>query len=129
MRFPVMWFLLVGAASGILAAAATFFQLGDIAAPWLFGRCFGLQVLSSCNGIDGAFYLFPRVAFPGTGGLIDSFAFCKRLLLETKVGIAPGVAFGAGGEGSVRLCYVSARTTLEPALARFKQYLEGKHRP
>ena len=43
---------------------------------------------------EGAFYLFPRIK-----GLDDSFEFCKRLLLETRVGLAPGVAFGKGGEG------------------------------
>lgn len=67
---------------------------------------------------DGAFYLFPKIE-----GLEDSFAFAKRLLLETRVGLAPGVAFGAGGEGSVRLCYASRRSTLEPALQRLKHFL------
>jgi len=33
---------------------------------------------------DGAFYLFPRIA-----GVADSFAFCQRLLEETRVGLAP----------------------------------------
>ncbi len=42
---------------------------------------------------DGAFYLFPRIE-----GVTDSFDFCRRLLMETQVGLAPGVAFGAGGE-------------------------------
>jgi aspartate/methionine/tyrosine aminotransferase len=68
----------------------------------------------------GAFYLFPRVA-----GLRDSFAFCKRLLEETGVGIAPGVAFGAGGEGNVRLCYASGREVLEPAMERFGDWLRN----
>ncbi len=68
---------------------------------------------------DGAFYLFPRIE-----GMDDSFAFAKRLLLETRVGLAPGVAFGAGGEGSLRLCYAPHRNTLEPALARLKQFLD-----
>ncbi len=49
---------------------------------------------------EGAFYLFPKIE-----GMTDSFDFCKRLLLETNVGLAPGVAFGTGGEGSVRICY------------------------
>ena len=62
---------------------------------------------------DGAFYLFPQV-----DGLTDSVAFCRRLLLEQRVGIAPGAAFGAGGEGSLRLCYASERSVLEPALDR-----------
>jgi hypothetical protein len=63
MPFPALWFLLVGAASGILAAAATFWSLGDVAAPSLLGRCFGLQVVSKCGGIDGSFYVFPGLVF------------------------------------------------------------------
>ncbi len=67
---------------------------------------------------DGAFYLFPRI-----DGLRDSFDFCRRLLMEKKVGLAPGVAFGAGGEGSIRICYAADRTVLEPALERLGQFL------
>ncbi len=67
---------------------------------------------------DGAFYVFPRVE-----GLTDSFAFCMRLLEEEMVGIAPGVAFGAGGEGSVRICYAAERAILEPAMERLARFL------
>ncbi|MDE3196105.1 MAG: aminotransferase class I/II-fold pyridoxal phosphate-dependent enzyme, partial [Acidobacteriota bacterium] len=67
---------------------------------------------------EGAFYLFPRVE-----GVTDSFAFCKRLLLETKVGLAPGVAFGAGGEGSIRICYAAEKAILEPAMERLERFL------
>jgi aspartate/methionine/tyrosine aminotransferase len=67
---------------------------------------------------EGAFYLFPRIE-----GVDDSFAFCKRLLEETQVGLAPGVAFGAGGEGSLRLCYASDPDTLREALTRLKHFL------
>jgi len=67
---------------------------------------------------DGAFYVFPRIA-----GVTDSFGFCKRLLEETRVGLAPGVAFGAGGEGSVRICYAAERSILEPAMERLAQFL------
>jgi aspartate/methionine/tyrosine aminotransferase len=68
---------------------------------------------------DGAFYLFPKVA-----GVTDSFDFCKRLLIETRVGLAPGVAFGAGGEGSIRICYAAERDILEQAMLRLKMFLE-----
>lgn len=68
---------------------------------------------------EGAFYLFPHIE-----GLTDSFDFCKRLLLETRVGLAPGVAFGAGGEGSVRICYAADRNVLESAMERLKAFLE-----
>ena len=70
---------------------------------------------------EGAFYLFPRVA-----GLTDSFEFCRKLLEETRVGIAPGVAFGAGGEGSIRVCYASEQKILAEAMERLKWYLESR---
>ena len=87
-----------------------------------------LDALSGIPGVtvpkpDGAFYLFPRIQ-----GLADSFAFCKRLLEETRVGLAPGVAFGAGGEGSVRICYAAERSILEPAMERLTKFLR-QHRP
>jgi aspartate/methionine/tyrosine aminotransferase len=69
---------------------------------------------------DGAFYVFPRI-----DGLADSFDFCRRLLEETRVGLAPGVAFGAGGEGSIRICYAAERSILEPALQRLNQFLRS----
>ena len=67
---------------------------------------------------EGAFYLFPKIE-----GLADSFDFCKKLLLETKVGLAPGVAFGNGGEGSVRICYAAEMPILQEAMARLKTFL------
>lgn len=68
---------------------------------------------------EGAFYLFPRVA-----GVSDSFAFCLDLLRETKVAVAPGVAFGAGGEGALRICTASDLAVLEPAMARLCRFIE-----
>jgi aspartate/methionine/tyrosine aminotransferase len=69
---------------------------------------------------DGAFYLFPRI-----DGLSDSFGFCRRLLEETRVGLAPGVAFGEGGEGSIRICYAAERSILEPAMERLTRFLNS----
>jgi hypothetical protein len=89
-------------------------------------RDFCLTALRSMPGVtipkpDGAFYLFPKIA-----GMTDSFAFCKQLLLETKVGLAPGVAFGAGGEGSIRLCYAAERSILAPAMERLGSFLNSR---
>jgi aspartate/methionine/tyrosine aminotransferase len=89
-------------------------------------RDFCMSVLAKTRGVtvpapDGAFYLFVKV-----DGVTDSFAFCKELLMETKVGLAPGVAFGAGGEGNVRICYASDRPILEEAMARVKLFLESR---
>jgi aspartate/methionine/tyrosine aminotransferase len=70
---------------------------------------------------DGAFYLFPRV-----DGVTDSMALCRRILREARVGLAPGVAFGAGGEGSLRLCYASTRSLLEEAMERLEQFFRRR---
>ncbi len=88
-------------------------------------RDFCLDALAGMTGVtipkpDGAFYLFPRI-----DGLRDSFDFCKRLLIETRVGLAPGVAFGAGGEGSLRICYAAERSILEPAMERLAGFLKS----
>ena len=84
-----------------------------------------LEALRGLAGVtvpqpDGAFYLFPKI-----DGLRDSFDFCRRLLMETRVGLAPGVAFGTGGEGSVRICYAAGREVLEPAMERLVRFLRG----
>jgi aspartate/methionine/tyrosine aminotransferase len=88
-------------------------------------RDFCLAALAKMPGVtvpkpDGAFYLFPKIA-----SAADSFDFCKRLLLEAQVGLAPGVAFGAGGEGSVRICYAADRPILEQAMARLGTFLNS----
>jgi aspartate/methionine/tyrosine aminotransferase len=87
-------------------------------------RDFCLDALTAMPGVtvprpEGAFYLFPRIA-----GLTDSFDFCRRLLLETHVGITPGSAFGEGGEGSVRICYAANQAdVLKPAMERISGFL------
>jgi aspartate/methionine/tyrosine aminotransferase len=86
-------------------------------------RDYCLNALRQIPGVtvpspDGAFYLFPRIE-----ALKDSFAFCSKLLKETHVGLAPGVAFGAGGEGSVRICYAAEHQILEQAMERLTRHL------
>jgi aspartate/methionine/tyrosine aminotransferase len=71
---------------------------------------------------EGAFYFFPKI-----DGLKDSFEFCRDLLVEEKVGIAPGVAFGSGGEESVRICYAADYSVLAPAMDRIAAFLRRHH--
>jgi len=87
-------------------------------------RDFCLAALAKMPGVtvpkpEGAFYLFPKFARAA-----DSFEFCKKLLLDAQVGLAPGVAFGNGGEGSVRICYAADRPILEEAMARLSLFLK-----
>jgi aspartate/methionine/tyrosine aminotransferase len=65
-----------------------------------------------------AFYAFFRV-----DGMTDSLAFAKELLAATGVGLAPGAAFGAGGEGHLRLCFAATLPTLERAFDRLADFI------
>ena len=92
-------------------------------------RDFCIAALQRMPGVtvpkpDGAFYLFPKIE-----GLRDSFQFCRQLLEQQRVGLAPGVAFGAGGEGSIRICYAADRSVLAPAMERLEQFLRSAALP
>jgi len=67
---------------------------------------------------DGAFYSFFRVY-----GLNDSLAAAMSIIQETKVGLAPGIAFGEDGEGYLRLCYAQPAEVLERAFRRLTPFL------
>lgn len=67
----------------------------------------------------GAFYAFFRV-----DGLTDSLAFAKQLVAKTGVGLSPGSAFGAEGEGYMRFCYASSEQRLSEALTRMAPMLK-----
>ncbi len=67
---------------------------------------------------EGAFYAFFRVE-----GLSDSLSYAKELLERTGVGLAPGSAFGPGGEGHMRLCFASSMERLSQALDRLEPAL------
>ncbi|MGQ0677882.1 MAG: pyridoxal phosphate-dependent aminotransferase [Rhodospirillales bacterium] len=62
---------------------------------------------------EAAFYAFFKVA-----GVADTVKFCKDLLRKADVGLAPGDAFGPGGEGCVRLCFANAPERLSEAMRR-----------
>jgi aspartate/methionine/tyrosine aminotransferase len=70
---------------------------------------------------EGAFYLFPQIE-----GVTDSFQFALDLLHKSRVAIAPGNAFGNGGEGNIRICYASDFSILEPAMERFCRFVESR---
>jgi aminotransferase len=68
----------------------------------------------------GAFYAFPRISSTG----LSSEAFTERLLMEEKVAVVPGDAFGPSGAGHVRMCYATAYDQLEEALRRIGRFVE-----
>jgi len=66
----------------------------------------------------GAMYAFFRVE-----DVTDSLEFCKRLVREARLGLAPGSAFGAEGEGFVRWCFASSEARLADGIARLERFL------
>ncbi|MCM0021569.1 MAG: aminotransferase class I/II-fold pyridoxal phosphate-dependent enzyme, partial [Tagaea sp.] len=67
---------------------------------------------------QAAFYAFFQVE-----GMTDSVAFCKRVVREANVGLAPGRAFGPEGEGWIRLCFAIGHDKLDEALTRLAKML------
>lgn len=65
---------------------------------------------------NGAFY-----AFFSVDGMHDSLQFCKNLIDRCNVGLAPGSAFGPGGEGFLRLCFASSPETLNNAMSALEK--------
>ncbi len=67
---------------------------------------------------DGTMYAFIRLE-----GVSDSLAFCKRLMREQGLGLAPGSAFGPEGEGYVRWCFAADQAKLADGVARLRRAL------
>jgi aminotransferase len=72
-----------------------------------------------CFEPRGAFYIFPCIKSTG----MTSEEFCEKFLLEKKVAVIPGTAFGQGGEGFVRMSYCNSVANLTEALNRMKDFI------
>jgi len=84
----------------------------------------GLNAIGlSCFEPKGAFYAFPSVKVTG----LSSQDFAERLLLEERVAVVPGSAFGDSGEGYVRCCYATALDDIREALRRMRRFVQ-RHR-
>jgi len=77
-----------------------------------------------CFEPRGAFYAFPSIG----NTRLNSDEFSERLLLEEKVAVIPGNAFGACGEGFVRCSYATSMEGIEEALVRMGRFVERYRR-
>ena len=68
----------------------------------------------------GAFYIFPCIKEFG----LSSDEFATRLLMEEKVAVVPGTAFGDSGEGFLRISYAYSMEALKEALGRIEHFVE-----
>ena len=67
----------------------------------------------------GAFYVFPSIQEFG----MTSEEFATRFLEEEKVAVVPGTAFGACGEGFIRISYAYSLEDLKEALGRLENFI------
>ena len=72
-----------------------------------------------CFEPKGAFYAFPSIKATG----MSSEDFAEKLLIEEKVAVVPGTAFGPCGEGFVRCCYATSLSDIEEALGRMDRFV------
>jgi len=112
-----------GVAQFMQRAAVTAIERGESFVTHLIARarrgrdicCDILSKTGRCRFVppQGAFYLFFTVA-----GETDTRRLVMRLIDEANAGLAPGTAFGAGGEHFVRLCFARSAEQLETAMSR-----------
>jgi aminotransferase len=76
-----------------------------------------------CFEPRGAFYAFPSIEVTG----MSSEEFAEKLLMEEKVAVVPGSAFGQCGEGFIRCCYATSLPEIEEALKRMGRFV-NRHR-
>ncbi|MEW6690216.1 MAG: pyridoxal phosphate-dependent aminotransferase [Pseudomonadota bacterium] len=86
-------------------------------------RDFLLRELASFPSIaaappTGTMYLFLKIK-----GVEDSLDFCKRLVREAGLGLAPGSAFGPSGEGFLRWCFAASEERLAEGVQRLRRAL------
>ncbi|MEW6448368.1 MAG: aminotransferase class I/II-fold pyridoxal phosphate-dependent enzyme [Bacillota bacterium] len=73
-----------------------------------------------CLEPGGAFYAFPSIRETG----LSSETFCERLLVEERVAVVPGTAFGPSGEGFIRCSYAASVANLTEAFKRMAGFLQ-----
>lgn len=72
---------------------------------------------------DGAFYLFAKIPENCSQ---DSWDFVRDLANVAKVAVIPGISFGLGGQGYIRISYAASMDTLKEAAKRIKEYTKNK---
>jgi alanine-synthesizing transaminase len=56
---------------------------------------------------------------------MGSLEFCKQLIVESRVGLAPGIGFGEEGEGYVRFALVETEARTMEAVRNIKSFLDA----
>jgi len=108
--------------AGVVALTGPQQFIGDMVSAWDRRRRNLAERLDEVNGmrcplVEGAFYAFADIR--GTG--MTSTQAADTFLREAHVAVTPGIAFGAAGEGHVRLSFATSDDLLEAAADRIEQ--------
>jgi aspartate/methionine/tyrosine aminotransferase len=79
----------------------------------------GLAVLTEPVG---AFYVFVNVR----AYTKNVYEFAFEVLEQAGVAVTPGVDFGPGGEGYIRISYANSLANIEEGMSRLKSFLAGR---
>lgn len=74
-----------------------------------------------CFEPEGAFYVFPCIKSSG----LSSDEFCEKLLVDSKVAVIPGTAFGDCGEGFIRVSYCYSVPHISEAIRRIEKFIKS----
>ena len=85
----------------------------------------GLRELGLGITVDptGAFYVFANVKHISN----DSYRLAFDILENARVGVTPGIDFGANGEGYLRFSYANSLENIETGLKRLERYLAERY--
>jgi len=86
-------------------------------------RNFLVHELNAIDGINVALPSGTMYAFFKVRGVSDSLEFCKRLVRDAGLGLAPGSAFGPEGEGFVRWCFAASEDRLAEGVRRLRDIM------
>ena len=90
----------------------------DLRRRYLLDRLNGMGL--DCFEPEGAFYAFPSVQRTG----MTSDEFCEKLLVEKRVAVVPGTAFGDCGQGYLRISYCYSLNHLAEGMDRMEAFLQ-----
>jgi len=104
--------------AGVVAVQAGEMVIRHTVERYRRARDFLIPELNAIPGVQAAIPLGAMYAFFRVEGVTDSLAFCKKLVVDAKLGLAPGIAFGPEGEGFVRWCFASSVERLGEGIER-----------
>lgn len=85
-----------------------------------------VTALNAIPGVEAALPSGTMYAFFRVAGMADSLAFCKQLVRDVGLGLAPGSAFGPEGEGCLRWCFAASEARLLDGVERLRRGLEKR---